>query len=117
MIHESDKNGGLARKLLDQMGQITQDRHGDLAVANARSNLVRKHLGQSLAALRGQKLGHGDQALVIAAGPSIDAKSTSTKKHGAGITIFRTDRHRHFGIRRIRKLCSAEASFYRVAWI
>ena len=84
MIHESDKNGGLARKLLDQMGQITQDRHGDLAVANARSNLARKHHGQSLAALRGQKLGHGDQALVIAAGPSIRRQQTLRKVAESG---------------------------------
>jgi hypothetical protein len=79
MIYESEKNGGLARKLLDHMGQITQDRHGDLAARNARANLARKGIGQSLAALRGQPVGDGDRALVIAAGPSIRRQDTLRK--------------------------------------
>ncbi|MAI49156.1 MAG: hypothetical protein CMM16_01150 [Rhodospirillaceae bacterium] len=79
MIYESEKKGGLARKLLDHMGQITQDRHGNLARANARANLARKGAGQSLAALRGQPVGAGERALVIAAGPSIRRQDTLRK--------------------------------------
>jgi hypothetical protein len=76
MIFDTDKNGGLARKLLDRMGQITLDRHGDLAVSNARKNLARNGDGQSLAVLRQQEIGEGDRALVIAAGPSIRRQGT-----------------------------------------
>jgi hypothetical protein len=79
MIYESEKKGGLARKLLDHMEQITQDRHGNLALANARANLARKGDGQSLAALREQPVGDGDRALVIAAGPSIRRQNTLRK--------------------------------------
>lgn len=93
MIHESEKNGGLARKLLDHMGRITQDRHGDLALANAHINLARKDHGQSLAALRGQPVGNGDRALVIAAGPSIRRQDTLRKVAETGFegTIIATE--------------------------
>ncbi|MBF0353778.1 MAG: DUF115 domain-containing protein [Alphaproteobacteria bacterium] len=53
------------------MGELTWDRHGPMAIANAERNLAFKNMGKSLAALRKEKLGEGDTAIVIAAGPSL----------------------------------------------
>lgn len=46
-------------------------RHGDLALQNASRNHDFLDRGQSLSALRKMQIGHGDCAIVIAAGPSI----------------------------------------------
>ncbi|MEL0097750.1 MAG: 6-hydroxymethylpterin diphosphokinase MptE-like protein [Planctomycetaceae bacterium] len=93
MLHQSEKNGGLARKLLNRMGEITRDRHGDLAIANARKNLSHKHTGESLAALRRQQIGDGDRALIVAAGPSIRRQDTLRKLayHGFEGAIIATE--------------------------
>jgi hypothetical protein len=53
------------------MAELTWERTGGLAVENARLNTARLGRGRSLAELRGERLGEGDSAIVIAAGPSI----------------------------------------------
>ena len=66
--------GELAYKLLDLQAQMTWDRHGQMALDNAKRNARHFGKGESLAALRGTQLGEGDNAVVIAAGPSIKRK-------------------------------------------
>jgi hypothetical protein len=63
--------GDIGRRLVAQMDQMTWDRIGDMAFANAVSNLSRISSGRSIAELRGAKIGRDDSAIVIAAGPSI----------------------------------------------
>ena len=76
MILQSDRDGGLARKLQDKMSEMTWDRHGSLALDNARRNSEFIKKGKSIAALRGAAIGEGDSALIIAAGPSIRRQNT-----------------------------------------
>ena len=76
MLDRSDRDGGLARKLLDRMPEMTRDRHGMLAFENARRNAPLIGRGKSIAALRAAPVGAGDRALVIAAGPSIRRRET-----------------------------------------
>lgn len=70
-IADDDREGGLGRKIVAEMGALTHQRHGGLALANAERNLPLVGRGKSLAALRRELLGDGDSAIVIAAGPSI----------------------------------------------
>ncbi|AVM75583.1 6-hydroxymethylpterin diphosphokinase MptE-like protein [Magnetospirillum gryphiswaldense] len=65
------EGGELALRLLGDMEQITWERHGQMALDNAKRNLALLDKGQSLAALRDVQIGTSDQAVVIAAGPSI----------------------------------------------
>ena len=58
------------------MESLTWDRHGELALANARRNQAVLDRGLSLAALRAEAMtdggvGAGDSAIIVAAGPSI----------------------------------------------
>ncbi|MCC7016145.1 MAG: hypothetical protein IT564_02945 [Rhodospirillales bacterium] len=62
--------GDLARALLPDMGRMTWDRHGEMAMANIRRNAGLAGRGRSLADLRGAALGEGTSAVVVAAGPS-----------------------------------------------
>ncbi|EME70554.1 hypothetical protein H261_07988 [Paramagnetospirillum caucaseum] len=66
--------GELGRKLVANMERMTRDRIGGAALDNARFNLRFKDHGQSLAALRKEKVGENDAAIVIAAGPSVKRK-------------------------------------------
>ncbi len=63
--------GYLALELVADMGKITLNRIGEVGIANARSNLAMLDRGKSLRALRDIQIGEGDQAMIIAAGPSI----------------------------------------------
>lgn len=71
MTENSDNHGDLARRLLPDMGRITWDRHGEMAVDNIRRNAALAGCGRSLAELRDGAVGEGDTAIVIAAGPSL----------------------------------------------
>lgn len=68
---EQREGGAIGLALIEKMGEITRDRHGQLAIANAERNAALKDRGASIAALRDAPLGEGDSAIVIAAGPSI----------------------------------------------
>ncbi len=66
-----ETEGELGRKLVAKMAELTWDRHGPMGVANAKRNLAFKDRGRSLAQLRKEKIGQGNSAIVIAAGPSL----------------------------------------------
>ncbi len=66
-----EQPGELGLKLVARMDELTWERHGTLALENARRNLDFVERGQSLAALRDAPIGEGDSAIVVAAGPSI----------------------------------------------
>ncbi len=63
--------GSLGLQLVKKMEGLTWDRHGPMGVANAKRNYSFREKGRSLAALRKEKVGEGDSAVVIAAGPSL----------------------------------------------
>jgi len=69
-----EREGGLGRKLVAEMGDLTHYRHGELALSNAARNQADLAQGRSLAQLRDETVGKGDSAIVIAAGPSIRRK-------------------------------------------
>ena len=71
MIGEDERNGGLGRKLVAEMNELTLARHGGLALDNAARNRSLIGRGESIAALRKDTVGAGDSAIVIAAGPSV----------------------------------------------
>jgi hypothetical protein len=73
-VASDERDGGLGRKLVAEMTALTRARHGGLARDNARRNRAFVGRGQSIAALRKEKIGSGDAAIVIAAGPSIRRK-------------------------------------------
>ena len=73
-------DGRLGHQLVDRMDWLTDQRHGALALGNARRNGAWLEHGHSLAALRHESLGACDAALVIAAGPSI-------KRNDPAVTI------------------------------
>lgn len=73
-----ERDGELARKLLAHMNQMTWDRYAEIAYDNARKNFHFLDHGQSLAALRGQKIGDGETAVVVAAGPSIKRRDPAS---------------------------------------
>lgn len=87
------EGGELAREMMPLMEKITWNRHGDLAVENARRNLAVLDRGKSLAALRDESLGEGDSAIIIAAGPSIRRFDPirQIKESGYKGTIIATD--------------------------
>ena len=64
-------DGSVGRALVSKMGELTQARHGEMALTNARQNHAFLDRGKSLTALRRAPLGDGDSAIIIAAGPSI----------------------------------------------
>lgn len=63
--------GALGRALVAHMEQMTWDRIGALSQDNIRRNAAVRDRGQSLKALRELTVAEGDDAIVIAAGPSI----------------------------------------------
>lgn len=64
-------SGELGLKFVAKMSQITADRIGDKGMANAHNNLQFLDRGKTLRELRGESLGQGDYALIVAAGPSL----------------------------------------------
>ncbi len=82
--------GELGLKLVAKMAELTWDRHGPMGVANAKRNLAFKDRGQSLGALRKERIGQGDSAIVIAAGPSLkrqDPAKTILEKGYKGAVV------------------------------
>lgn len=63
--------GDIGLQLVQKMEELTWDRHGPMGVANAKRNMAVKSHGKSLAALRKERVGEDDTAVVIAAGPSL----------------------------------------------
>ncbi len=68
---ENPGQGVLAMELVANMGNITLNRIGDVGISNARKNLPLLDRGGSLKDLREVAVGVGDQAIVVAAGPSL----------------------------------------------
>jgi hypothetical protein len=81
-----ERDGALARKLLQHMNGLTKDRHGALALDNIEKNRKWLTRGESLAALAGEKIGDGDSAIVIAAGPSVKRRDPARQIQAAGYT-------------------------------
>jgi hypothetical protein len=63
--------GRLALELAKNMASITLDRIGKDGISNAHQNLPLLKRGKSLRELRDIKIGKGDRAVIIAAGPSL----------------------------------------------
>jgi hypothetical protein len=63
--------GELGLTLVNNMSEITLNKIGDEAISNAHTNLKYLDRGLSLKELRNAPLGEGNQAVVIAAGPSL----------------------------------------------
>ena len=85
--------GELGLKFVAAMKQITMDRIGDIGMANAHDNAQYLNRGKSLKALRGESLGKGNYALVIAAGPSLERCDVAArlKKIGYDGILITTD--------------------------
>jgi hypothetical protein len=72
------KSGAVGRELVSRMPQLTWERHGRMAIDNAQRNLAHIDQGRSLAALHRAPIG-SDDAVVIAAGPSIKRQDPVAK--------------------------------------
>ena len=83
-IADDERDGGLARKMLAHMNDLTLARHGSMALENAERNQSVLDRGKSLAALRGQRVGGGASAIVVAAGPSIKRRDPIQAMKDAG---------------------------------
>ena len=70
-MNTHNTTGELGLELVKIMEDLTWERHGQIGVENAKRNLPFIIGGQSISALRNLKVGDGDSAVVIAAGPSI----------------------------------------------
>lgn len=77
-MRESENPGVLAFELLPLQSEMTWDRHGELALANAKRNARYFDRGQSLSVLRGASIGEGDSCVVVAAGPSVKRKDPAS---------------------------------------
>lgn len=87
------QNGELALRLVEDMARITLDRIGDEGIRNAKANLPFLERGRSLKDLRRALPGEGDEALVIAAGPSLHRAPVAReiKSHAFRGAIIATD--------------------------
>ena len=65
------QSGELGLQIAADMEALTWERHGGIAIENARRNFKFLARGKSLADLRDLQIGEQDSALIIAAGPSI----------------------------------------------
>lgn len=83
----------LGHDLVSRMAEMTEHRIGTLSMANALGNRPNFSRGQSIRDLRGQQIGKGDSALVIAAGPSLHRKdfAAQIKDSGYDGAIVTTD--------------------------
>ena len=73
-----EKDGALGRKLVNNMEQLTWERHGPMGVENAKRNQDVLGVGQSIAKLHRAPVGESDSAVIIAAGPSIKRQDPIT---------------------------------------
>lgn len=76
--------GELAYKLLPLQNEMTWDRHGSLALENAKRNAAYFDRGDSLSALRGVQIGEGNSCVVVAAGPSVKRKDPARQIKESG---------------------------------
>jgi len=76
--------GKVGRALVERMAELTWDRHGEMALANAERNLAVLGKGRSIAALRDAPIGGGDHALVLASGPSVARQNSWAAIKAAG---------------------------------
>ena len=85
--------GELGLKFVAEMEQITMDRIADIGIANARGNVPYLNRGKNLKALRGESLGKGNRALIIAAGPSLKRQNVAgqLKESGYDGALIATD--------------------------
>jgi len=92
-VSEYEQGGALARELLALMPQMTNDRIGEIAFANAERNLAHRDIGHSLKALRGAFAEQGDSAIIVGAGPSLHRQDAARKIKESGYagTIVATD--------------------------
>ncbi|MBA58474.1 MAG: hypothetical protein CMQ40_04810 [Gammaproteobacteria bacterium] len=86
-------NNTLGFQLVANMERMTQDRIGASALKNAKYNDRFLDIGESLSALRNEKVGDGDSAIIIAAGPSIKRKDpiSEIKERGYSGAIVATE--------------------------
>jgi hypothetical protein len=68
---DASATGDLGLKLVERMGQMTIDRIGADALANAEYNHQYLNSGRSIAELHRAQCGRGDHAVIVAAGPSV----------------------------------------------
>jgi hypothetical protein len=66
----ASEGGGLLLRMMHDMPRLTRERTQQLALDNARRNARYIARGRSLKDLRGERIGEGDHAVVVAAGPS-----------------------------------------------
>ncbi len=78
------EGGDLARALLPSMERLTWERHGELALENARRNATFLARGLSVATLRDNPPGKGDSAIIVAAGPSVRRSDPIARIKAAG---------------------------------
>jgi hypothetical protein len=93
--------GEIARRLVDEMPELTFARVGETAIANARRNLAHAGRGRSAAELRGRRFGLVDAGLVVAAGPSIARHDPAAAIRDIGFdgTIIATDSSMYYLLR------------------
>lgn len=86
-------DGAFVRDLIAGMEEMTRDRIGAHAEANARRNIAFKDDGQSIAALRGRKFGENDSAVIVAAGPSVRRQNPAQllREHNYNGMVIATD--------------------------
>jgi hypothetical protein len=78
------QGGELGLVLVGNMQGITLNRIGDVGLNNAHNNLKYLDRGSSLKELRNAPLGQGDQAVIIAAGPSLHKTNVANKLKSSG---------------------------------
>jgi hypothetical protein len=83
--------GDLGRRLAARLARATFDRVAEASLANARAN--RPRIDRSVLDLAGERLGDGDAALVVGAGPSLRARRSLERVREAGFagTIVAAD--------------------------
>lgn len=76
--------GSVGRALVEELGPLTWERHGPMAVANAERNQAVLHHGRSIVELRDAPIGRRDSAIVLANGPSVARRDPITAIKSAG---------------------------------
>lgn len=76
---ESRGQGNIGLELVSHMDTMTTHRIGELGKRNAYANQKYLKCGKSLRDLRDQKIGMGNNAIVIAAGPSVKRKNAASQ--------------------------------------
>lgn len=92
-VPEGTVGGALLLEMVRDMPRITRDRIEALAVENIRRNKSHVEQGKSIKALRDLKVGEGDSAVIVAAGPSAHRNSPAAalKKSGYRGAVIATE--------------------------